>query len=302
MNPATYLLRALFARAPAPCLVELRFKVRGREGMGREFWPSTDLAAAADRALQLGSEGDTYLGVLPRHPTPPKQTGGKEAVPEGRVLWADCDTPESVRALAGFRPVPAIVVRSGSGGRHAYWPLRDVLEAGELEAANRKLAVTLGADAKATDAPRILRVPGTFNFKHDPPRPVEVTRFSVARFAVSDVTAEAREVVPVKPKARPVLRQPVLGDSALSEIPSADYFAALCGVGPGRDSKVCCPLPDHDDSTPSCHLYDDGWYCHGCQRGGTVYDLGAHLWGLGTRGEDFKALDRRLRDELGVAA
>ncbi len=35
-----------------------------------------------------------------------------------------------------------------------------------------------------------------------------------------------------------------------------------------------CPLPDHDDKTPSFHVYPDGrWHCYGCERGGDVIDL-----------------------------
>ena len=48
-------------------------------------------------------------------------------------------------------------------------------------------------------------------------------------------------------------------------------------------------------------MYDDaerGWYCFGCGRGGTVYDLASALWGLETRGEDFKILRRRISERL----
>jgi len=29
---------------------------------------------------------------------------------------------------------------------------------------------------------------------------------------------------------------------------------------------ICCPSPEHDDSTPSCALYRDHAYCYGCKR------------------------------------
>jgi DNA primase len=35
-----------------------------------------------------------------------------------------------------------------------------------------------------------------------------------------------------------------------------------------------CPLPDHDDRTPSFYIYPPGRYwCYGCDRGGDVVDL-----------------------------
>lgn len=37
-----------------------------------------------------------------------------------------------------------------------------------------------------------------------------------------------------------------------------------------------CPLPDHDEKTPSFTVYEEderGWYCYGCKRGGDVLDL-----------------------------
>lgn len=37
-----------------------------------------------------------------------------------------------------------------------------------------------------------------------------------------------------------------------------------------------CPLPDHDEKTPSFTVYEEderGWFCYGCSRGGDVLDL-----------------------------
>jgi len=65
----------------------------------------------------------------------------------------------------------------------------------------------------------------------------------------------------------------------------------LTGQAVGRSRKVRCPL--HDDDTPSLHVYaeaDQGWFCFGCGRGGTVYDLAAALWGRELRGGGFAAL------------
>src|ERR671912_351263 len=35
-----------------------------------------------------------------------------------------------------------------------------------------------------------------------------------------------------------------------------------------------CPLPEHEDRTPSYYIYPPGrWWCYGCDRGGDVIDL-----------------------------
>lgn len=82
---------------------------------------------------------------------------------------------------------------------------------------------------------------------------------------------------------------------ALRSVPPALYVERLTGQRVGRSRKVRCPF--HDDQTPSLHVYEDadrGWYCFGCARGGSIYDLAALLWQRETRGEDFVALRRDL--------
>lgn len=85
----------------------------------------------------------------------------------------------------------------------------------------------------------------------------------------------------------------------LRTIPATDYVPALTGQELGRDGKTHCPLHE-EDRTPSLQAYpeDRGWYCFGCGRGGNIYDLGAHLWNIGTRGDEFRELRRRLAREL----
>jgi hypothetical protein len=37
----------------------------------------------------------------------------------------------------------------------------------------------------------------------------------------------------------------------------------------------------HDDRTASLHVYPEperGWFCFGCRRGGSIYDLAAGIW------------------------
>lgn len=67
-----------------------------------------------------------------------------------------------------------------------------------------------------------------------------------------------------------------------------------------------CHCPFHgEDRTPSLHVYEDpgaGWYCYGCGRGGSIFDLGAEVFGLSTRGREFVELRTRLQATLGAWA
>jgi hypothetical protein len=78
-----------------------------------------------------------------------------------------------------------------------------------------------------------------------------------------------------------------------------DYVERLLGQPVGRSGKVRCPF--HTDGTPSLHVYPEpgrGWYCYGCGRGGSVYDLAALLWQTPPRGQGFTELRQRLAAAL----
>jgi hypothetical protein len=293
-------LGALFGAEPDGAYVELRGR-RQSGGMGQVFYGVRDVARIAAAIGAAGQRTDVYVGVAPRS----RQGGTRQAVDRVHVLWADLDSPDAKDALRAFRPLPSIVIGSGSG-LHAYWSLWPPIGPDEAERANRRLAHALGADPRATDAARILRPPETFNHKGAEPRPVEIRRLIADVFSVGQVVGALPDP-PDHPQRRATGPRPT-GDDPLLGIPPPVYIEGLTGLAPGRDGKVCCPL--HEDRTPSLHVYEDpdqGWYCFGCGRGGTVYDLGAALSGLGTRGEEFRRLrewiaSRLLSAPLEVAA
>jgi hypothetical protein len=100
------------------------------------------------------------------------------------------------RAPLAYDPEPAIVVRSGSGANvHAYWPLREPLSPQDAERANLRLAHTIGADRACVDVARILRLPGSWNHKHEQPAPVTTMRLEAGiRFDAGRVLQEASPV------------------------------------------------------------------------------------------------------------
>lgn len=305
-------LRLLFADRDG--LVELRLR-EVRTGRWRQrFWPTGELEAVAAFAVDQATRHDVYVGVLPRA----RRGGRRRDLPEtGTVAWVDLDRADAPTALeTDGLPAPSLVVASGSAGHlHPYWRLPEPVDLDVLEQLNGGLAARVGGDLHAGDASRILRLAGTLNYK--PPHP---TRVVIDRAGPADVAAVALSDLHgfAAPSPKPLARRrvgevpaaasepgagrPVVSAKvrALEAIAPAVYVEALTRRAvPVRSRKIVCPL--HEDDTPSLHVYEtsgEGWFCFGCRRGGSVYDLAAAMLGRPTRGSGFVELQRDLIDLL----
>ena len=164
--------------------------------------------------------------------------------------------------------------------------------------ANRRLALRARRLPQRRDRGRgDPRPPGTQNFKHDPPAAVVAERlrpwrrFNARRLV--DELPDAAAGAPAERRTSPGPRYATTIRCAGSRRRST--CTALTGRTVGRDGKAACPF--HPDDTPSLHAYQEperGWYCFGCGRGGSIFDLAAEVYGLSTRGRDFVELRRRL--------
>ena len=139
-------------------------------------------------------ERESYIGADGKR----KQRTQENAI-YARAFWLDIEcTPEKAAAREGYQSLEAglaalrkfceatllpwpTIVNSG-GGIHAYWPLRqDVPKAAWVPIAERFKKLTQSAHAKliadasrTADIASLLRPPGTWNRKYDPPRRVEL--------------------------------------------------------------------------------------------------------------------------------
>lgn len=176
---------------PGYGLVEIRsFHTSGSKD---RFWV-TNISEYHDSMVEDGTGGwDVYYGVLPR-----KESGkgtSEDCWPTTTVLWADVDAKkfcpdpvlhDPVSKLKGawdddkakaldtilqFPLTPSAIVDSGHG-YHCYWKLEAPVEFKDAEYVMRGIAKWLNGDA-TYDQARILRVPGTTNWK-DPENPVPV--------------------------------------------------------------------------------------------------------------------------------
>jgi CHC2 zinc finger/RepB DNA-primase from phage plasmid len=290
-------LRLLAGEARSGQFFEMRWSTASG-GMRRRFVSALRVHEAAVLIRRLASQTDVYVGVALREG---HTHGGKSAIAGSHLLYIECDHSDTGRGLAAFEYPPTLEIASGTLGHlHLYWRLRSRAHDTQVEAANRRLARHLGGDPASVDIARILRPPATFNFKHDPPRPVNVTAYRAdARYSLLELAAGLPDLHPKAGRGsegpqRARRRSPGVLDRQLLAIPPAHYARVLVGREPDRAGKIVCPF--HDDKRPSLQLYGDGsFYCFGCKRGGTIYDFAAHLWGLTPRRREFLELRERLR-------
>ena len=98
-------------------------------------------------------------------------------------------------------------------------------------------------------------------------------------------------------------------DDPYKRIAPATYFARLAGIEVPRHGLVRCPSPAHRDRHASCKVGEDaaaGWWCHGCDAGGAIYDLASVIEGGPTgralRGAASRAARERVRRTFGELA
>jgi putative DNA primase/helicase len=132
--------------------VDIYFGVNSRVGKeGKKV--NVHYLNAFHAEIDFGSEG---------HNKPPEYKDGKEAT----------------QAIINFPLQPTYTNLSG-GGFHCYWVLKDPIKVAdvgveELESINRYFLKALKADTGTHNLDRVLRVPGTYNFKLNKPRLVNV--------------------------------------------------------------------------------------------------------------------------------
>ena len=158
--------------------LEIRTLNQGRSQM--RFYPlpmtQSDYIDVARACVGLSDAGDdVYMGVLPRH-----RQGGKDAdVDTAGFLWADIDSLDGVD-VDSLRDRSSLLVYSGRG-IHCYAgiPITDIgtklitqrVTSSLVEVYGRSLSEH--ADLKVKNPSRILRVPGTKNWK-DRDNPLDV--------------------------------------------------------------------------------------------------------------------------------
>jgi hypothetical protein len=191
-----------------PGYCNLHWTVPDKAGMrGRAYTNIEDFMGMARwGATKPGAVKDIYFCLSSQRTTGKVINGNATALRNGenvnrlKALWLDVDvkpgkgyptTGAAIAALDQFikdaklPPISALVL-SGTGGMHVYWISDRPLTKEEwqpyadgLESLTRKHGFRVDAGL-ATDCVRILRVPGTFNYKTTPPKRVRLAALADA--------------------------------------------------------------------------------------------------------------------------
>jgi len=119
---------------------------------------------------------NVYVAANPLFPASRRRT--KENIASVRHLYIDIDTDGDAR-LATLRasdavPPASAIIATSPGKYQALWRVND-FDFEQQEETLKLLAATFGGDPACTDCNRVLRVPGFYNQKYDPPYRVTVT-------------------------------------------------------------------------------------------------------------------------------
>ncbi len=170
------MLYGLFRNLKPGELIELRC-ISSVSGVQQYFFP--DVASAVARALELREDTNVYFGVCPRN----APSGKKASVSRAVCVWVDVDNkdfgglaPAAFEAATSLVLPPSYIVESGNG-YHAYWLLQRSASVESIEEVTKELLHRMGAGPGTFDASRILRVPGTLNWKDlETPKEVALIR------------------------------------------------------------------------------------------------------------------------------
>jgi hypothetical protein len=190
-----------------------------------------------------------------------------------RAIWIDLDVgPDkpyktSKQALTEFKrfldetglPKPSQMVASGSGGFHVYWFSKTKLipgvwqmyaEALKALMVRHHLQTDLGSTA---DSARVLRVPGTLNWKHNPPKPVMLMPLDGTEYDLSTIKA-LQGVAPVSARngslssrgPLPPLPERFNGKEIARIIVKDDDLPPAQGPMPAEQLRQCLDLIPND--------------------------------------------------------
>ena len=169
--------------------------LRNRDSAGKRFSSQWfDLVDGDEPHFPDIAGVDVYFGVHPLTSIPTTNHLGAARDPADvrsqipyiaavNCLFAEFDADDfggnSTVHVLSLDPLPSAVIRSSPGSYHAYWIFDEpfMLDSEARRESMRRLqsawVAHVGGDPAARDLARVLRVPGTLNYKHMPPPTVE---------------------------------------------------------------------------------------------------------------------------------
>ncbi|MBE3562370.1 MAG: DUF927 domain-containing protein [Hydrogenibacillus schlegelii] len=310
-------------------------------------WAS-EAAAVASRWSADGR--DTYYRVTTVSAPPVRGRGGEDVSLCMPAVWADIDIAAGAHATGDLPPSvkealavaidvagePSIVVRTG-GGVHVYWLLSapitirsdaDRAAARALvdgvQAAIRRAFAARGWRLDTTsDLARVLRVPGTKNYKYSPPRDVEVKLIADAAYDIdhlSTIAAVRLTADSSAPVVRPAVASHRRGDARIvlekcnfikhcrddaSVLPEPEWYAMITNLSNLENGRVVihtlsAPYPRYSpietetkiehaikaNKPHTCEFIQQSLGFQGCPPGGCGVKAPVELGRRGVRGDE----------------
>jgi hypothetical protein len=202
--------------------------------------------SAAEAASLLASWDKPGVGIfyMPAHLRAGETRRCKENVEEASSVWVDIDGkahPElTVTEILGrveqARHLPTRIYESG-GGLHLYFDLREsVPVSDEFVEVLKLLADFFGGDPAVCEPARLMRLPGSHNYKYGSPREVRLIEQRAGRFELSDIVDWLLEDTPVMRSLRLTERSPHA--EANGRDPAPDAYAAFAAESGGAQERL----------------------------------------------------------------
>jgi len=265
-------------------LITMSGRQNGSKGLAairHEFFAYPDETPDADaEVIRQAERGrDSYFGVhLYREPTDRKAENALAVV---RSLWLD----EDEGAFPSDGPAPTAVVQSSASRRHLYWRLTHPVSVEWAKTMNERIALWAEGDKGCAALARVLRPPGTLNYKRAP----QVDE------VIASITDDEWEPAVLEQAIPPAMTPvtPVTADYDGPPVEISDYLAS-------PDLEVLGEVPDslgikYAVVCPWVHEHT------GAARGGTHVgqrDGGGswfHCWHDHCHGRTWREFKRRIR-------
>lgn len=186
-------------------VIELR-SLPAEGGVPTSTWHHASMLPAVCEVIEQNNKThNCYFGCNPRKAIGQRNSDGVRLARSLCVEWDETTWREAwCRIKAARLPEPTLVIWSGSGP-HCYWRLsRSIRSMGQWSVYQKALIRLLGSDRCIHDAPRIMRLPGTWNHRRIQYAKV-LQADPGARYSVDDLlyrmrVVEQSTVQPVKQK------------------------------------------------------------------------------------------------------
>ena len=189
-------------------------KLRREANRLRDFVPVTSGRFDAVRVQQFiagcnAAKLGAFFGVALRSRESLKDEKGDAAHCQTlTALFVDADDKhlgkDETRKRIAEAPLPPSIIAESGAGLHAYWVLKRPFylkkEMAEAKRWLRHIASTVAdvVDEAVSEPVRVLRLPGSVNFKYDPPQPVTLSLCTDVAYTLEEIQAAFGE--PAKPE------------------------------------------------------------------------------------------------------